>query len=41
MWKVASEGILLNIKQQRFSLPERDDNGEYLGKKYTMMEVIA
>lgn len=43
MWKVASDGILLNIKQKSFSLPERDNNGEYeyLGKKYTMMEVIA
>lgn len=42
MWKVAGEGILLNIRQHNIFLPKRDDNGilEYLGKRYSMMEVI-
>lgn len=37
MWRVASEGILQNIKQVNFPLPSRDDNGEYeyLGRRYT------
>lgn len=37
MWRVASEGILQNIKQINFPLPCRDDNGEYeyLGRRYT------
>lgn len=42
IWKVASEGILLNIKQCQISLPELDDNGEfeYLGKKYSYKNVL-
>lgn len=41
IWKVASEGVLLNIKQQNITLPMQDDDGEYeyLGKKYRMIEV--
>lgn len=42
MWKVASDGILLNLKQKSIFLPKKDQNGEfeYLGKKYSLMEVL-
>ena len=41
IWQITSEGILLNIKQQKIKLPQRDDDGklEYLGKKYKIVEV--
>ena len=41
IWKVANEGVLLNIKRCNINLPMRDDEGplEYLGKRYSMMEV--
>lgn len=40
MWRVASEGILQNIKPKNIQLPEADDRGmyEYLGKKYNMVD---
>ena len=39
MWRVASDGILQNLKQVNYPLPIRDDNGEheYLGKKYSFV----
>lgn len=43
MWKVAGDGILLNIKQQNLYLPKRvskDGDFIYLGKQYKMMEVL-
>ena len=41
IWKVASDGVLLNIKNQNIVLPMKckDGNLEYLGKKYAMLEV--
>lgn len=41
IWQIASDGILLNIKQTKISLPKRDESGqlEYLGRKYSMVEV--
>lgn len=43
MWVVASDGILLNIKQVETELPVRDINGqyEYLGRKYSMRKPIV
>ena len=43
IWKVANEGVLLNIKRCNINLPMRDDDGplEYLGKRYSMMEVYS
>lgn len=42
MWVVAGDGILENIKQQRFELPIRDSQGEYeyLGNRYSFAEII-
>ena len=39
MWRVASDGILQNLKQVNYPLAIRDDNGEYeyLGKKYSFV----
>ncbi len=41
MWRVAGEGIVMNLKQQVFPLPLRDDEGpyEYLGKRYRLETV--
>lgn len=42
MWVVVSKGILQNIKQIKYDLPIRDDNGEfeYLGRKYSFAEIV-
>lgn len=42
MWKVASEGILLNIRPKNILLPIKDRHGDktYLGKRYSMKEVL-
>lgn len=41
IWKVAEDGILLNLLCKQIILPQKDPNGEYeyLGKKYSMVEV--
>lgn len=43
IWRVASEGVLLNLKQESIYLPKLDLLGEfeYLGKRYTMKEVFS
>ncbi|MEY8365754.1 hypothetical protein AALA22_08980 [Anaerovoracaceae bacterium 41-7] len=40
-WRVAGEGIILNLNQQVFPLPIRDVNGEYeyLGRKYSFADI--
>lgn len=40
IWRIVSDGVVKNIKQQRLILPVRSFNGEfeYLGKKYNMEE---
>lgn len=42
MWVVAGDGVLENIKQQRFELPIRDPQGEYeyLGSRYSFAEIM-
>lgn len=42
IWKVAADGVLLNLKQKNIYLPQKDSSGslEYLGKSYKMMEVL-
>lgn len=42
MWVVAGDGILENIKQVKFDLPIRDDQGEYdyLGNRYSFAEIM-
>jgi hypothetical protein len=41
IWQIASEGILLNLKQQKIKLPQRSDDGNlmYLGRSYKIVEV--
>lgn len=43
IWKVASEGVLLNIKCQDIYLPKLNPDGEYeyLGRRYSMEEVLS
>lgn len=42
MWVIAGDGILENIKQQKFELPIRDPYGEYeyLGNRYSFAEIM-
>ena len=40
IWHIAGDGVVKNIKQVPFQLPQRDINGEYdyLGKKYSFVD---
>ena len=41
MWRVASKGIIENLKQKNISLPIEDSDGDYvyLGRNYRLEDV--